>query len=87
MIVKSLDVKMAEKNVTSSESDNEQKSGFNMGNPGHTMSDSSSSELNVKKKTKTFKKTQRVPKLVVEKRPVSSSDESDKENKKKKNGN
>ena len=76
---------MAEKGTSSSESDCENRKMLCLGNPGHTMSDSSSSESDEQRrgKVKNLRKKKVVPKVVLEKRPKpSSSDESDKESKK-----
>ena len=57
---------------------------INLGDAGHTMSDSSSDSELVKSQMLSRKRKKWVPKIIVEKRPLSSSDDSDKENPKKK---
>ena len=77
---------MAENNVIEVVSDPEPpKSLIEMGDVGHTLSDSSSDGVMENKKKRLSRKRKWVPKLVVEKRSVSSSDNSDKENSLKKN--
>ena len=77
---------MAEANRNSSHSENENNE-LDLGHPGHTMSDGSSTsqkDVTSSRKKRLVKKRRWVPKLVVEKHPATSSDESEKENKRKK---
>ena len=78
-----LQVNMAESNPISSESEKETESHIDLSNVGHTMSDESSSDTNSGQTEKGKKrKIRKLRKLIVEKRTLSSDDDSDKENKK-----
>ena len=74
---------MAENVAKSSDVPSKTSPVINLGDAGHTMSDSSS-DSEIKKSLKEVHKfTKRVRKVVVEKRAMTSSDDSDKENPKK----
>ena len=77
---------MAESNPKPLEAENKSSEVINLGDAGHTMSDSSSDSELMKSQMLSHKKRKRVPKLIAEKRPLSSTDDSDKENRKKKGG-